>query len=130
MPNPQYDPTLAQFAADTASNIVSKKYNIPIQEIKSPTRKCAYVARARQTAMYLTNVVLGVPFNILGPTFGRDRTTASYAARIIEDNRDNPEFDKFIAELEMAVAHRFMSYINPKLLETYPLLNSALKGLH
>jgi len=127
---PQYDPALAQFAADTAANIVSQQYNIPIQDIKSSSRKEAPVARARQIAMYLTNVVLGVPFSILGPAFGRDRTTASYAARIVEDSRDNPEFDQFLTELEAALASRFIGYINPKLLETYPLLGASLKRLH
>jgi len=126
----QYDPALVQFAADTASNIVSQTYNIRIQDIKSAQRKGADIARARQIAMYLANVVLGIPFSFLGPAFGRDRTTASYAARVIEDNRDNPEFDQCLSEMERAVADRFANYINPKLLEMYPMLNGPHKRFH
>lgn len=59
------------------------------------------VARSRQLAMYLAHVVLGVSLTAIGAAFGRDRTTVSYACHLIEDMRDDPDFDAEVTDLEM-----------------------------
>lgn len=58
------------------------------------------VARARQLAMYLSHVVLGESLTSIGHAFGRDRTTVAYACGLIEDMRDDPQFDQDVSALE------------------------------
>ena len=83
--------------------IVARAFQIPVIEIKAPTRRTAPVALARQTAMYLMHVVFGMSLSAVGRHFGRDRTTASHACRQIEDRRDDPAFDLMVDRLEFAV---------------------------
>jgi chromosomal replication initiation ATPase DnaA len=61
---------------------------------------CTDIARARQTVMYLARVVLGFTYAEAGRLVGRDRTTAAYACRVIEDLRDDPDFDAKLTALE------------------------------
>jgi chromosomal replication initiation ATPase DnaA len=50
--------------------------------------------------MYLTHVVYGRSLAEVGAAFGRDRTTVSYACGLIEDQRDDPHFDREVDRLE------------------------------
>lgn len=54
----------------------------------------------RQVAMYVCHVQLGIPMSDIGPCFGRDRTTVGHACQVVEDRRDEPAFDEFVATLE------------------------------
>ncbi|NTE55501.1 DNA replication protein [Agrobacterium tumefaciens] len=54
----------------------------------------------RQIAMYVCHVQLGIPMSDIGPCFGRDRTTVGHACQVVEDRRDEPAFDEFVAALE------------------------------
>lgn len=72
--------------------------------LQSRTRGVYVVAFARQAAMYLAHVVFGLSFTDIGHAFGRDRTTAAHACRLIEERRDDPAVDALLAALE-AVCH-------------------------
>ncbi|MFK3778213.1 helix-turn-helix domain-containing protein [Agrobacterium sp. NPDC089420] len=54
----------------------------------------------RQIAMYVCHVQLGMPMSDIAPCFGRDRTTVGHACQVVEDRRDEPAFDEFVATLE------------------------------
>lgn len=82
---------------------VARAWNVPIAEMRSPTRRKAPVAQARQVAMYLTHVLYGFSLSAVGRHFGRDRTTAAHACRLIEDRRDDENFDMLLDRLEYAV---------------------------
>jgi chromosomal replication initiation ATPase DnaA len=73
------------------------------EELRAATRGRHNVAVARQTGMYLARVALGMTLSSAGRLFGRDRTTASYACRVIEDLRDDPGFDALLHEMEAFV---------------------------
>lgn len=64
------------------------------------------IARARQLAMYLMHVVLQRDYSETGQFFGRDRTTVAYACALIEDLREDPDFDEAVSRLEEALEHR------------------------
>ena len=83
-----------------AEAAVSQAFNISLTELRAATRRKAPVAFARQMAMYLSHVALGVSLTRTGACFGRDRTTASHACRVIEERREDPIFDVQLCRLE------------------------------
>ena len=50
--------------------------------------------------MYLMHVVYRLNLTEVAAIFGRDRSTASHACHLIEDLRDDPRFDRQLAQLE------------------------------
>lgn len=95
----------ARAAGQIAVAAVAAAFTIPIEELRSK-RRSASVAFARQNAMYLTHVAFGLSFTDVGRAFGRDRTTAAHACRVIEDRRTDPAFDARLALLEHALRRR------------------------
>ncbi len=69
-------------------------------DIVSSRRSCRRVSTARQIGMYLAHTAAGLPLTKVAEYFGRDRTTAAHACRLIEDRRDDRKFDAELAELE------------------------------
>lgn len=85
---------------------VAAARGVTTRQLLSPSRGEADVALARQLAMYLMHVVLGRLYLDVGRFFGRDRTTVSYACALIEDLRDDPEFDAEVSRLERRLQMR------------------------
>lgn len=79
---------------------VSLALAIPLVRLQSKTRSSAEVVFARQIAMYLSHTMFSILLTEVGLYFRRDRTTVSYACALIEDKRDDPDFDLMIAQLE------------------------------
>ena len=82
---------------------VAAAFTVPVRELRAASRRRAPVALARQSAMYLAHVTLGLTFTEVGHVFGRDRTTAAHACRKIEDRRTELRLDTALAELEHAL---------------------------
>ncbi|MEZ5840088.1 MAG: helix-turn-helix domain-containing protein [Hyphomicrobiales bacterium] len=83
---------------------VAEAFRLPVPALRARTRCLARVALARQVAMYLCHVVLGLTLSEIGDHFGRDRTTVSHACRVVEDRRDERAFDSLVEELETKLA--------------------------
>ncbi len=66
----------------------------------------ARTAFARHVAIYLACTRFGVTFTEAGRIFGRDRTTAAYACRRIEEARDGLRTDRLVEQLDRAVSAR------------------------
>jgi len=79
-------------------------FAVPATELGRATRGEAPVAFARQSAMYLAHVAFGLNFSDVGRAFGRDRTTAAYACRRVEDRREDARVDATLSALEKALA--------------------------
>jgi len=75
-------------------------FGVPLDEMRAPSRRAAKVAFARQSAMYLSHVMLGLNYSAVGLLFHRDRTTAAYACKLVEDRRDDPAVDRLLQKLE------------------------------
>jgi len=112
-PPPQMAAPLLEFEPrrrDTAGwcllRFVAAARGVSTRQLLSIQRGEADVAQARQLAMYLMHVVLGRIYLDVGRFFGRDRTTVSYACRLIEDLRDDPEFDAEVSRLERRLEMR------------------------
>lgn len=85
------------------SMIVASAFETNPKALFAPTRCRAKTALARQVAVYLIHVLGSKSYTEIGCVFGRDRTTAAYACRLVEDRRDDPVFDRLVEQLEKAV---------------------------
>jgi hypothetical protein len=83
--------------------LVAAALGIGLAELRAKSRGRAAAAFARQTAMYLAHVHLGLSLSQVGRNFGRDRTTVAHACACVEDSRDDPKFDRVVGCLEAAL---------------------------
>ncbi|QKP78746.1 DNA replication initiation protein [Methyloligella sp. GL2] len=100
-PGPSAHEILVRRAAEAAVALV---FEVDMDALRVATRGPAEAAFARQIAMYLAHVVCGLSLTQVGRAFGRDRTTVAHACSLIEDRRDEAEFDCTLTHLESAVA--------------------------
>jgi chromosomal replication initiation ATPase DnaA len=97
-----------------AQIVVAQATAIPLEKICAPTRSKPVIAQARQIAMYLTHVALGVSLTQTAAGFGRDRTTASHACKVVEELRDDPKFDFQLSQLEEGLAKIALRSLEPQ----------------
>ncbi len=76
-------------------------FEVPLEAVTAPARGAAQVAFARQSAMYLAHILLGMNYSAVGKLFGRDRTTAAHACQTVEDRRDDPAIDVCLDFMEV-----------------------------
>lgn len=79
---------------------IASAFAVPVDELRACSRRAQPVAFARQSAMYLAHVVLGLNYSATGMLFHRDRTTAAHACQVVEDRRDDPAIDRLLQHLE------------------------------
>ena len=79
---------------------VTRVFDVELDLIRLPTRGRAKVAIARQVGMYLAHVACGLSLTDAGELFERDRTTAAHACRIVEERRENADFDRALQLME------------------------------
>jgi hypothetical protein len=88
-------------------DIAAALFSVPSKELRKPGRTAVPVSRVRQIAMYVAHVVLRLTMGEVGAGFGRDRTTVLHACQVIEDMRDNPEFDRAVLMIERIASAAF-----------------------
>lgn len=96
-------PRQARGAGLLVTACVLSVFEVEETDLAQPSRGRAQVALARQIAMYLHHVILGRTLTDIAREFGRDRTTVAHACRLVEDRRDEPEFDAMVGGLETAL---------------------------
>lgn len=89
---------------DLVLRLVAMATGVSLRSLTRSRRDTAQVMLARHMAMYLLHVVFSCPLTGVGRLFNRDRTTAAYACQRIEDRRDDPAFDAFLHDLELAIS--------------------------
>jgi chromosomal replication initiation ATPase DnaA len=93
------DATAARLAVD----VTAYALKVSAQDVIEGGRGSADVAMARRVAMYLCHVAFELSLQRVAEAFARDRSTVAYACHTIEDRRDDPRFDAWIASLEMTL---------------------------
>lgn len=88
-------------------DICSALYNVPGRDLRQAGRSSLAVSRIRQIAMYVAHTQLRLKMNEVGQAFGRDRTTVLHACHLIEDMRDDEEFDRILSTTERIVRAAF-----------------------
>lgn len=92
-------------AAELSMAVVGYACAVDVAAIASANRGAAHVAFARQVSMYLTHVAFELSLSRVALAFGRDRSTVGYACHLVEDRRDDPTFDQWLAQLESLLRH-------------------------
>jgi chromosomal replication initiation ATPase DnaA len=87
-------------AGELVIKVVSVLERTDIRQFKAQSRGKADICLARQIAMYLMHTVFSCPYHRIAAYFNRDRTTISHACRLVEDLRDQEEFDKRLETME------------------------------
>jgi chromosomal replication initiation ATPase DnaA len=82
---------------------VAPAFAVPRVTLWAGTRGSPAEAFARQAAMYLAHVGLGMSLSEVARVFARDRTTVAHACARIEDRRDAAPFDRALDLLEGAL---------------------------
>jgi len=92
-----------EIAATVLEQIVLRAFAVEADTLRGRRRGRARVAFARQVAIYVLHVRLGLSLTRAARLFGRDRTTAAHACRVVEDRRDAARIDAVVATVEAAV---------------------------
>lgn len=95
--------TLSEFGCRLSVATLSAVTKNSAAQLQAQSRSTAEIALARQTAMYLAHTKFGITYAEVGIYFNRDRSTVAHACRVIEDRRDNEEFDDRLCRMENLV---------------------------
>lgn len=107
--NPQRDEDKAYLAAA----LVGYALGLKTEAILSGDRGKPVHSRARHIAMYLAYAGLGLSLSRLSAAFRRDRSTIARACRIVEDYREDTDFDTWIEQLCLGL--RSVAFAAPSL---------------
>ena len=89
-------------ACSLAARLSATHFELSQAALITTPRGSRRISRARHVAIYLAHVTLGLPLGFVASQFKRDRSTAAYACRLVEDLRERPAFDAALATLEIA----------------------------
>ena len=76
---------------------------IPVEVILASSSRDQNIVRARQVAMYLSHVGLGMSLARVASALDRDRSTVAHGCHKIEDLRDDPGVDEWLDQLEQTL---------------------------
>lgn len=89
--------------AEVVDALVASAFSVSRAQMHSAQRGPAATAFARQVGMYLLHTSLDMSLTAVGRFYGRDRTTVSYACRVVEERRDERSIDTQLDCLEYAI---------------------------
>lgn len=99
MEDEAFNPRSERDRAYLAAALVGYALGLRTKEILSGDRGSPVHCRARHIAMYLLYAGLGLSLARVSSAFGRDRSTIARACRIVEDYREDIDFDTWIEQL-------------------------------
>ena len=88
-------------------DIAAALFNVSSRALRSAGRTASDVSRVRQIAMYVSHVTLGLTMKEVGLGFARDRTTVMHSCHLIEDMRDDSDFDRVVVMTERVAVAAF-----------------------
>lgn len=94
--------------------LVASVFSVAEADLLAPSRGRAKIALARQVAMYLARVVGRLRFDEVAIVFGRDRSTVRHACHVVEDRRDDPEFNLTLDHLESIIKRVSLMMSRPR----------------
>ncbi len=95
---------------DALIDLLVAAFGMDGKELRSPTRCRRPVARVRQIGMYVAHTCFGMAMTDVAAGFARDRSTVTHACQIVEDMRDDEDFDAIVAAFERIVRSAFSTW--------------------
>jgi chromosomal replication initiation ATPase DnaA len=95
---------------DALIDLLSAHFAVSGAELRSPLRCRREVAQVRQIGMYLAHTSFGMVMSEVACGFSRDRSTVVYACHLVEDRRDDEDFDAVVSTLEKVVKSGFSAW--------------------
>ena len=92
--------TAPEVFRNTIDQVVARVFAVPPARLDCERRDIAPIALARQIAMYTAHVAFGLSLTRVGLIYRRDRTTVRHACSLVEDRRDEPDFDRSLDLIE------------------------------
>lgn len=86
-------------ACRASRQVAGRHFGFLPQHLDTPRRSGARVSLARQTAIYLAHVELGLPYGEIARAFGRTLCAIRHACAKIENLRDDAAFDASLERL-------------------------------
>ncbi len=108
-PTPKRRDEISLELCECLIDIVAAVFSVSSKELRKTGRSPLPASRVRQIAMYVAHVVLRMTMSDVGAGFGRDRTTVQHACQVIEDLRDDAEFDRLVQVVERVASAAFRS---------------------
>ncbi|MFZ1990805.1 MAG: helix-turn-helix domain-containing protein [Alphaproteobacteria bacterium] len=107
---PSFEPSAAPGAdgpeftiiSQATLGVVSLALGLSPSDILSSSRRAPAVY-GRQLTMYLLNTIFRMKHSHIGRALGRDRTTATYACKVIEELRDDPSVEVLLGACEASL---------------------------
>lgn len=88
---------------ETLIDMLSAYFSVSGAELRSPLRCRKEIAQVRQIGMYLAHTCFGMVMGEVAVGFSRERTTVMYACHLVEDRRDDPDYDAVVTGLEKII---------------------------
>ena len=85
---------------EAMQDILAACFSVSGRELRAQGRTRAEICRVRQIGMYVAHVIAGLSMIEVGLGFQRDRSTVAHACHLIEDLRDDPDFERVIVMIE------------------------------
>lgn len=86
-----------------AASVAAFALGLRTWDVLSEGRGSPAVSFGRHVAMYLCHVSLGMSLSKIARALERDRSTVAYGCHVIEDRRDDPEFDEWVDRVEQGL---------------------------
>lgn len=101
----------ATVLCDGVIDLMAALFSVSGRQLRSPKRQGRAVSRVRQIGMYIAHTTLGLRMAAVATGFGRDKSTVMYACHLVEDMRDDIEFDRIVGRAERVVRVAFNLHI-------------------
>lgn len=95
---------------DALIDLLVAMFGVSGTELRSPLRCRREVARVRQIGMYVAHTAFGMAMREVAAGFARDRTTVMHACHLVEDMRDDTEFDAIVSTFERIAQSAFTAW--------------------
>jgi len=86
--------------ANLIASVVALEFSLPQAGIIGAGKGTSDRSYARHIAMYMMYCVFGTTKSRIAEVFGRHVSTVSHACKAVEDQRDDPVFDRKLIDLE------------------------------
>jgi chromosomal replication initiation ATPase DnaA len=93
---------------EAMQDVLAACFSVSGRELRAQGRCRAEICRVRQIGMYVAHVIAGLTMLEVGIGFQRDRSTVAHACHLVEDLRDDPEFERVILMIERIAEAAFV----------------------